>query len=70
MALDMPKEVEDVEKAEKNKEETDLKEEAKAASTGQMVDRLKLTSQPVPQKVAIRDPDFTKQKSSVIFVKE
>jgi hypothetical protein len=70
MTLDIPKEVEDVDKAKENKEEADLEEEVEAVSTGQMVDRLKLTSQPVTQKVAIRDLDLTKQASSVIIVKE
>jgi hypothetical protein len=53
MTLDIPKEVEDVDKAKENEEEADLEEEVEAVSTGQMVDRLKLTSQPVTQKVAI-----------------
>ena len=70
MTMDIPKEVEDVDKAKENKEEADLEEEVEAVSTGQMVDRLKLTSQPVTQKVAIRDLDLTKQTSSVIIVKE
>jgi hypothetical protein len=70
MTLDIPKEVEDVDKAKENEEEADLEEEVEAVSTGQMVDRLKLTSQPVTQKVAIRDLDLTKQASSVIIVKE
>jgi hypothetical protein len=70
MTLDIPKEVEDVDKAKENEEEADLEEEVEAVSTGQMVDRLKLTSQPVTQKVAIRDLDLTKQTSSVIIVKE
>jgi hypothetical protein len=68
--MDIPKEVEDVDKAKENEEEADLEEEVEAVSTGQMVDRLKLTSQPVTQKVAIRDLDLTKQTSSVIIVKE
>jgi hypothetical protein len=68
--MDIPKEVEDVDKAKENEEEADLEEEVEAVSTGQMVDRLKLTSQPVTQKVAIRDLDLTKQASSVIIVKE
>jgi hypothetical protein len=59
-----------VDKAKENEEEADLEEEVEAVSTGQMVDRLKLTSQPVTQKVAIRDLDLTKQTSSVIIVKE
>jgi len=70
MTMDIPKEVEDVDKAKENEEEADLEEEVEAVSTGQMVDRLKLTSQPVTQKVAIRDLDLTKQTSSVIIVKE
>jgi hypothetical protein len=70
MTIDIPKEVEDVDKAKENEEEADLEEEVEAVSTGQMVDRLKLTSQPVTQKVAIRDLDLTKQTSSVIIVKE
>ena len=70
MTMDIPKEVEDVDKAKENEEEADLEEEVEAVSTGQMVDRLKLTSQPVTQKVAIRDLDLTKQMSSVIIVKE
>jgi hypothetical protein len=68
--MDISKEVEDVDKAKENEEEADLEEEVEAVSTGQMVDRLKLTSQPVTQKVAIRDLDLTKQTSSVIIVKE
>ena len=70
MTMDIPKEVEDVDKAKENEEEADLEEEVEAVSTGQMVDRLKLTSQPVTHKVAIRDLDLTKQTSSVIIVKE
>jgi uncharacterized protein YoxC len=42
MVIDIPNEVEDVDKAE---EEADLKEETKVASTGQSVNQIKQTSQ-------------------------
>jgi hypothetical protein len=42
--MDIPNEVEDVDKAEEE-EEADLKEETKVASTGQSVNQIKQTSQ-------------------------
>jgi hypothetical protein len=70
MTLDIPKKVEGVDKAEKEKEEVDLEEEVEAASIGQLVDQMKQIDRPIPLTVAIRDPGLKKQKLNIIIVKE
>jgi hypothetical protein len=57
-----------VDKAEEEEERENLEEEAMIALTGP-INRIKQTCQPVPLTVAIRDPSLTKQKLSVIDVK-
>jgi hypothetical protein len=70
MTLDIPKEVEGIDKAEKEKEEIDLEEEAEATSIGQLVDQMKQIGRPIPLTVAIRDMGLKKQKLNIIIVKE
>jgi hypothetical protein len=53
MALDTPKKVEDIDKAREDEEEINFEEEVERASTGQPVNRMKKTSQPVLLTVAI-----------------
>jgi hypothetical protein len=53
MVLDILKGVEDMDKAKEEKQEADLKEKAKAASTGQSVNHMKQTNRLVTLIVAI-----------------
>jgi hypothetical protein len=41
MVLDIPKEIEDVDKIKEDEEEVDLEEEVEATSIGQLIDRIK-----------------------------
>ena len=69
MVLNIPNGVDDVDKAQEKEERLNLEEEVMTALTSQPVNQIKQTSQLVPLTVAIRDPSLTKQKLSVIDVK-
>jgi hypothetical protein len=58
-----------MDKAKEEKQEADLKEKAKAASTGQLVNHMKQTNRLVTLIVAIWDPGLTNQRLNVIIVK-
>jgi len=53
MVLDVPKEVEGVDKIKEDEEEVDLEEEVEATSIGQLIDRIKQIGWPVHLTVAI-----------------
>jgi len=69
MVLDIFKVVEDMDKAKKEEEDTDLKEKVIAASIDQPVDRMKQIDQLVTLTMAIQNPGLTNQKLNVIIVK-
>ena len=69
MVLDIFKVVEDMDKAKKEEEDTDLKEKVIAASIDQPVDRMKQIDQLVTLTMAIQNPDLTNQKLNAIIVK-
>jgi hypothetical protein len=69
MVLDIFEVVEDMDKAKKEEEDTDLKEKVIAASIDQPVDRMKQIDQLVTLTMAIQNPGLTNQKLNVIIVK-
>jgi uncharacterized membrane protein len=70
MILDIPKGVKDVDKVDKEEQKTNLKEEAVAVSTSQLVSHIKQSGRPVTLTVAIQDPGLTNQKLNAIIVKK
>jgi len=66
MVLDIFKGVEDAEKIEEEKQEADLKEDAKQP---QQVDYMKQPGRPVTMIMAIRDPGLTNQKLNDVIIK-
>jgi len=69
MVLDIFKVVEDMDKAKKEEEDTNLKEKVIAASIDQPVDRMKQIDQLVTLTMAIQNPGLTNQKLNAIIVK-
>jgi len=58
-----------VDKAKKEKEKTNLEDKIMAASTGQLVNRMKQTVQPITLTVAVKNLGLTNQKLNAIIVK-
>jgi hypothetical protein len=58
-----------VDKAKKEKEKTNLEDKIMAASTGQLVNRMKQTVQLITLTVAVKNLGLTNQKLNAIIVK-
>jgi hypothetical protein len=69
MVLDISKVVEDMDKAKKEKDETDLEEKVMAASIDQPVDCMKQIDRLVTLTMTIQNLGLTNQKLNAIIVK-